>query len=63
MYGTFDDRIPLDALYFHWHNGDDIATTGWYEGTRCLNKWKNIGKDILDNILPNGFPENWIKEK
>ena len=57
IHGKFDDRFPLDMLCFHWHDKDENADAGWYEGTRCMNKWRGIGKDILDELLPNGWPK------
>ena len=60
MHGSFVDNIPLDSLNFHWHDADENADAGWYEGTRCINKWRGIGKSILDKMLPSGWPKQEI---
>lgn len=60
IHGKFDDRFSLDMLCFHWHDKDENADAGWYEGTRCTNKWRDIGKSILDKMLPSGWPKQEI---
>ena len=59
LYGDFHDKFALDTLRFNYTNGD-IAIgidKGWYEGTRCMNKWRGIVKPIIDSLLPNGIEE------
>ena len=59
LYGDFHDKIALDTLRFNYSNGN-IAIgldKGWYEGTRCINKWRGIVKSIIDSLLPNGIEE------
>ena len=53
LYGNFDDMISLDTLRFNYSNNNDFH--GWFEDTRCKNKWRNIVKEIIDKLLPNGI--------
>ena len=59
LYGDFHDRIALDTLRFNYANGNITVgiDKGWYEGTRCMNKWRDIVKPIIDSLLPNGIEE------
>ena len=64
LYGDFHDKIALDTLRFNYTNGD-IAIgidKGWYECTRCMNKWRGIIKPIIDSLLPNGIEEESLNE-
>lgn len=55
--GRFDDYISLDSLHVYWCSGNEYAEPGWYEGTRCKNKWRKIVCDIITNEFPNGLVE------
>lgn len=55
--GRFEDHISLDSLHVHWCSGNEHAEPGWYEGTRCKNKWRKIVCDIITNEFPNGLVE------
>ena len=58
LYGDFYDKIALDTLRFNYTNGNIASIDkGWYEGTRCMNKWRGIVKPIIDSLLPNGIEE------
>lgn len=58
LYGDFHDKIALDTLRFNYANGNIASIDkGWYEGTRCMNKWRGIVKPIIDSLLPNGIEE------
>ena len=60
--GEFNDRIPLDCLLFRWHFEDEYNPTGWYECTKCMNKWRGVGKEILDKLAPNGLDAMDLQE-
>ena len=58
LYGDFHDKFALDTLRFNYANGNIASIDkGWYEGTRCMNKWRGIVKPIIDSLLPNGIEE------
>ena len=58
LYGDFHDKVALDTLRFNYANGNIASIDkGWYEGTRCMNKWRGIVKPIIDSLLPNGIEE------
>ena len=66
VHGNFIDDNPmhckLDALNFYYVPTDGGNGKGWFESTKCMNKWRNIGKSLLDELFPNGMLKSYQGE-